>query len=124
MDISELSTAALYELRVQVNNEIADIEQTAQTCLDNGKEFPGFALKPGKVSRFIQDTESYEKLLNEHLGSLATKTSYIALTAAEKIVKEQYDEEDAEWLKGELAKTYGTKASNPTLVYTGEDKDG
>lgn len=113
MNIDNLTTAELMALQVEVNNRVEQIKEDAFTCLSNDESYPGFELKAGRVSRFIKDPESYERILDVCLGDKAYKVSYIPLTAAEKLIKD-------EDILNQLKTTYGTKTSNPSLIYTGE----
>lgn len=113
MNLDNLTTAELMALQVDVNNRVEQIKEDAFTCLSHDQPYPGFELKPGKVSRFIKDPESYEKLLDVCLGDQAYKVSYIPLTAAEKLIKD-------EDMLNQLKDTLGTRTSNASLVYTGE----
>ena len=114
-----LTTQDLMALQVAVNNEAELRKADAFTALNHGEFVEGFALKEGKVSRVIVDTDKYAEIIRERLGDKAYKVTPVALTVAESLIKAQFDHEDACSILNELTQTYGTKVSKPSLVYTG-----
>lgn len=117
--IKNLPVQDLMKLQVAVNNRVEEVKLDAFTCLTHDESYTGFALKAGRVSRFVADKDKYTEILKENLGDKAYKIEPIALTVAETLVKAEFDNEDASSILGELKQTYGTKTANPSLVYTG-----
>ena len=118
--VNHLCVSDLMALQVAVNNRVEQVKSDAFNALLHDEPCEGFALKAGRVSRVIADMDKYTHILQKNLGDRAYKVTPIALTVAETLVKNQFDEEDACSILGELADTYGTKTSPPSLIYTGE----
>lgn len=116
--INNLSVADLMALRVAVNNRVTAIETEAYTQLLEGNPVPNFKLKAGKTSRYVANTDQYEHVLNDHFGEDDIYIrKVIPLTAAEKLVKAQFDKEDGADILEQLAECYDTKTSLPSLAY-------
>ena len=118
--VQNLSLQDLMALRVAVTNEVNLREDAANTALLNGHTYAGYAMKPGKLSRTIVDQKEYEVIIGNALGDNSYKIVPLSLTAAEKLIKKQFDDEDAIEILEEMKATYGQKVGKPTLVYTGE----
>ena len=119
--VNHLCVSDLMALQVAVNNRVEQVKSDAFNALTHDEPCEGFALKAGRVTRVIVDRDKYTNILQDNLGDRAFKPlEPIALTVAETLVKNQFDEEDACSILGELADTYGTKTSPSSLIYTGE----
>ena len=124
-DISKLNIRQLMELRVQVNDSIALSESNALAKIAAGGTAKGYTMSKGKVSRFINDKPAYHKVLHNAFGDtfdeLCMTHAIIPLTAAEKLIKENFDKEDAAEIKEQLNETLDKKTSAPKLTYIGDN---
>ncbi len=117
--IKNLPLEDLMELRVAVNNRVEEVLLTAKNALQNGEEYPGFKLQPGKKSRCIKNEAKYESVVKDALAHEAYKTQVISLSTAEKLIKERYEEDELEDILQDFNATLGEKISESKLVYTG-----
>jgi hypothetical protein len=123
--VNGLPLAELYALRLAVNTRITTIEEQAKTALDAGKAVPHFKLKQGKTSRYISDMPLYEETLKlafeDRYEAMCMTRKVIALTAAEKIVKAEFDKPDATDILDKLQDSLDKKTSASTLVYAPQE---
>ena len=121
--VEKLSLSDLMELRVAVNNEVGKREEDAHNCLSRGESYAGYELSVPKQSRVIVDQAEFEAIIGDALGDASYKIVPLSMTAAEKMIKKQFDDEDAKEVLASLAPCYGTKLSVPKLVYVGEENE-
>lgn len=125
VDLNALSVSELMLLQVEVNNLVLQLRDKAQADLDAGKANRYFKMKAGKSSRYIKETGMYKSILEEafeeNFADLCTEVKVIALTNAEKLIKREFDEEDAKKLLKQINDCTDKKVSAPTLVYSPQD---
>lgn len=116
-----LPLADLMQMRFIVAEEVAKREALANAAIAKGEKYAGYALSKPKSSRVIKFKKAYETIVRDHLGDKGFVTAVLPLTKVEEFIKKNFDEDDASGILGELAKTYGTKLSTPSLMYVGEE---
>lgn len=122
-NVDGLSIHQLMQLRVQINELITNAEEQALTNLNSGIAAKGYKLQEGRTTRVIKDAKQFKGVLQEAFGDqfeeVCMKHTIIALTAAEKLVKDNFEGDDVTQITAQIAATLGQKTSASKLVYVG-----
>ena len=122
MDISTMSLADMYVLRVELNNAITAIEGEAYSSLLSGSDVQGFELKPGRNIRKVK-SEADLGLYFEEKGFRRAQlydAKFKGVPALEKIFKELLEPEEVKHVMSDFIEV---NKSNPSLVYVGDTNE-
>ncbi|CAL9957936.1 hypothetical protein VPHD292_0035 [Vibrio phage D292] len=124
--LEDMTYEEVLQVRFQLNqklqavaDELAKREAPIKKSLEAGEKVPGFKLKKGRKSRSIVDDKALAREL-EAAGILRSSIYSVKLKGVpdlEKLIRAQFDEEDADKM---YAKHIKETLGKPTLEYVGE----